>query len=220
MTRRVFLVVLLLVHLSGVVALGQDPSAIKLPAPQTDGGKPLMQVLKLRQSAREFGAEKLPPQVLSNLLWAAWGINRPDGRRTAPSASNKQEIDVYVTLPEGAYVYDAKGNTLNPVAAGDLRAATGTQPFPATAAVNLVYVADTSKVARPATDPQQAMNIGADAGFISANVYLFCASEGLATVVRASVDKPALAKALKLKDTQVIVLAQTVGYPKGGNDKK
>jgi nitroreductase len=214
MFRRVCSVFLLLTLASGVAAIGQELSAIKLPAPQTEGGKPLMQALKLRQSAREFGAEKLPLQVVSNLLWAAWGINRPDGHRTAPSASNKQEIDVYVTLPDGAYVYDAKANALNPVSAGDLRAATGTQPFPATAALNLVYVADTSKVARPATDPQQAMNIGADAGFISANAYLYCASEGLATVVRASVDKPALAKALKLKDTQVIVLAQSVGYPK------
>jgi nitroreductase len=213
MIRRVFPAFLLLTLVSGAAATGQELSAIKLPAPQTDGGKPLMQALKLRQSAREFGTEKLPLQVVSNLLWAAWGINRPDGHRTAPSASNKQEIDVYVALPEGAYVYDAQANALNPVAAGDLRAATGTQPFPATAALNLVYVADTSKVARPATDPQQAMNIGADTGFIAANAYLYCASEGLATVVRASVDKPTLAKALKLKDTQVIVLAQSVGYP-------
>jgi nitroreductase len=214
MIRRVFLASLLLTLVSGVATVGQELSTVKLPAPQIDGGKPLMQALKLRQSAREFAPGKLPVQVLSNLLWAAWGINRPDGHRTAPSASNKQEIDVYVTLPEGAYVYDATAHALNPVAAGDLRALTGTQPFPAAAALNLVYVADASKVARPAADPQQAMNIGADAGFISANAYLYCASEGLATVVRASVDRPALAKALKLKDTQVIVLAQSVGYPK------
>ena len=214
MFRRILLVTLIMVLGAAAVPAGQELSAIKLPAPQIDGGKPLMQALKARQSAREFGSEKLAPQVLSNLLWAAWGINRPDGRRTAPSASNRQEIDVYVTLPEGAYVYDAKAHALNPVAVGDLRAATGTQPFPATAALNLVFVADTSKTSRPATDPQQAMNIGADAGYLSANAYLFCASEGLATVVRASVDKAALAKALKLKDTQVIVLAQSVGYPK------
>jgi nitroreductase len=196
------------------VAFAQEPAPIKLPAPVTSGGKPLMDVLKARQSAREFGAEKLSPQVLSNLLWAAWGVNRPDGRRTAPSASNRQEIDVYVTLPEGAYRWDAAANVLNPVATADLRAATGTQPFPATAPLNLVYVADMSKLNRPSTDPQQMLNVGADAGYISQNVYLFCASEGLATVVRASVAKDALAKALKLEDTQVIVLAQTVGYPK------
>jgi nitroreductase len=214
MNRRTILACVVTFLAASVVATGQELPSIKLPAPQTDGGKPLMQVLKLRQSAREFGPDRLSPQQLSNLLWAAWGINRPDGRRTAPSASNRQEIDVYVTLPEGAYVYDAKANALTPVAAGDFRGLTGTQPFPATAALNLVYVADSTRLARPATDPQQAMNVGADAGLIAENAYLFCASEGLATVVRASIDKPALAKALKLKDTQLIVLAQSVGHPK------
>ncbi|MGE5361711.1 MAG: SagB/ThcOx family dehydrogenase [Bacteroidales bacterium] len=199
-----------------VAAVGsaQESAPIKLPAPQTDGGEPLMQALKARSSAREYSDQKLAPQTLSNLLWAAWGINRPDGHRTAPSASNKQEIDIYVVLPEGAYRWDAKTNVLNPVAAGDLRGATGTQPFPATAALNLVYVADMSKAGRPATDPQQALNVGADAGFIAENAYLFCASEGLATVVRASVPKAELTKQLKLADTQMIVLAQSVGYPK------
>lgn len=202
-----------LLALSGALA-AQELAPIKLPAPKMDGGMPLMQALKARHSEREFGTEKLSPQVLSNLLWAAWGINRPDGHRTAPSASNKQEIEIYVTRPDGAFLWDAKTNTLNPVAAGDLRGATGTQPFPATAAVNLVYVADISKAGRPATDPQQAMNIGADAGVIVQNVYLFCASEGLVSVVRASVPKEALARQLKLGDTQVIVVAQSVGYPK------
>ena len=214
MIQRSLLALVTLIAIACTAVAAQNLSPIKLPAPQTDGGKPLMQVLKARQSAREYGSEKLPPQVLSNLLWAAWGINRPDGHRTAPSASNKQEIDVYVVMPEGAYIYDAKAHALNPVASGDLRAVTGTQPFPATAALNLVYVADMTKAGRPATDPQQAMNVGADAGFISANAYLYCASEGLATVVRASVDKGALGKALKLRETQVIVLAQSVGYPK------
>ena len=210
--RAIALVSIVLIVCAALAA--QDLSPIKLPAPQTDGGKPLMQALKARQSAREFGASKLAPQVLSNLLWAAWGLNRPDGHRTAPSASNKQEIDVYVVMAEGAYLYDAKANVLTPVASGDLRGLTGTQPFPATAALNLVYVADMTKTGRPVTDPQQALNVGADAGFISANAYLFCASEGLATVVRASVDKAALGKALKLRDSQIIVLAQSVGYPK------
>lgn len=192
----------------------QELAPIKLPPPVTEGGKPLMDALRARQSVREYAPDKLPHQTLSNLLWAAWGINRPDGRRTAPSASNRQEIAIYVTLPEGAFLWDAKANILNPIVRDDLRAATGTQPFPATAALNLVYVADMTKVARPATDPQQMLNIGADAGFIAQNVYLFCASEGLATVVRASVPKDTLAKALRLSDTQVIVLAQSVGYPK------
>jgi SagB-type dehydrogenase family enzyme len=214
MFRRISLVAAVLLVALAVVADAQEPAPIKLPAPNTSGGKPLMQALKDRQSAREFGPEKVSPQVLANLLWATWGVNRPDGHRTAPSASNRQEVDVYVTLPEGAYLYDAKSNTLTPVAAGDLRAATGTQPFPATAALNLVYVADLSKAGRSATDPQQMLNVGADVGAIVENAYLFCASEGLATVVRASVDKPALAKLLKLRDTQLVVLAQSVGYPK------
>jgi nitroreductase len=215
--RRPFISLIVIIALAfPAVAVAQDLSPIKLPAPKTDGGKPLMQVLKERQSAREFGDQKLSQQVLANMLWAAWGINRPDGRRTAPSASNRQEVDVYVVLPEGAYVYDAKANALNPVAPGDLRAATGTptQAFPATAALNLVYVADMAKAGRPATDPQQQLNVGADVGFIAENAYLFCASEGLATVVRASVPKPELAKQLKLRPEQQIVLAQSVGYPK------
>ncbi len=185
---------------------------ITLPAPKTDGGKPLMQVLNERHSTREFGSDKLPPQVLSNLLWAAFGINRTDGRRTAPSAVNWQEMEIYVTLAEGAYVYDAKGNRLNPVAAEDLRAATGAQPFVGTAPLNLVYVAD---MAKAKTSPEnQAIWVPADAGFIAQNVYLFCASEGLVSVVRGMIPREALAKSLKLRPEQKIILAQTVGYPK------
>jgi nitroreductase len=215
MLRKTLLVVIsAVIVVFAATTAAQSPAPIKLPAPRMDGGKPLMDVLKARQSAREFGDQKLSPQTLSNLLWAAWGINRPDGRRTAPSASNKQEVDIYVTLPEGAYLYDAKAHALNPVAAGDLRGSTGTVPFPATAALNLVYVADMAKAGRPATDPQQQLNVGADVGFIAENAYLFCASEGLATVVRASVPKPELAKQLKLRADQQIVLAQSVGYPK------
>ena len=212
--KALLFVVCAVVVLVAATAAAQDLPPIKLPAPKMDGGKPLMDVLKARQSAREYGDQKLSQQTLSNLLWAAWGVNRPDGRRTAPSASNRQEVDIYVVLPEGAYVYDAKAHALNPVATGDLRGVTGTQPFPATAPLNLVYVADMAKAGRPATDPQQQLNVGADVGFIAENAYLFCASEGLATVVRASVPKPELAKLLKLRVDQQIVLAQSVGYPK------
>jgi nitroreductase len=210
---RTSLLIVVLAVLAIAVLGAQELVPITLPAPKTDGGKPLMRVLKERKSSREFAGDTLPPQVLSNLLWAAWGINREDGHRTAPSASNRQEVEIYVALPEGAYVWDAKANVLTPVAAGDLRAATGTQPYVGSAALNLVYVADMAKAGRAATDPQQMVNVGADVGFIAENAYLFCASEGLATVVRASVDKPALAKALKLRGDQVIVLAQTVGHP-------
>ncbi len=191
----------------------QQLKPVMLPKPQLNIGRPLMEVLKDRKTSRDFSPEKLAPQVLSNLLWAGFGINRPDGHRTAPSAMNWQEIDIYVVTADAAYVYDAKANALNPVASGDFRAQTGGQAFVKDAPVNLVYVADLAKAKRANADDQK-MYTAADAGFISQNVYLYCASEGLATVVRGSVDRPALAKALNLRPDQIIVLAQTVGYPK------
>jgi SagB-type dehydrogenase family enzyme len=190
---------------------GVDLKPIVLPQPQTEGGRPLMQVLKDRKSTREFAAEKLPPQVLSNLLWAAAGINRADGRRTAPSARNKQDIDVYVVMAEGAYLYNPKDNRLEPLAKEDLRAATGTEPFVGQAPLNLVYVADKAK-----TGGAEDTWSFADTGFIAQNVYLYCASEGLATVVRGSVQQESLTKALKLRADQKITLAQTIGYPVKG----
>jgi nitroreductase len=174
-----------------------------------------MKALRLRASSRAFAPDPLPPQTLSNLLWAAWGINRPqEGKRTAPSARNRQEIDVVVVSAQGAYLYDARAHALQPMAAGDLRALTGTQDFVKEAPVTLVMVADTSRMEG---DPDPEPMAYADAAFICQNVYLFCASEGLAVVVRAMVDRPALAKALKLRERQVIVLAQTVGFPKKGS---
>ena len=173
----------------------------------------MLKVLEQRQSTREFAPDKLPPQTLSNLLWAAWGINRSDGRRTAPSSSNKQEISIYVVTAEAVYQHNAATNTLEPVAAGDLRKTTGGQPFVAEAPLNLVYVADLSKMAN-ADDNAKYATANADTGFIAQNVYLFCASEGLGTVVRGSVNRPELVKALNLRPEQRITLAQTVGYPK------
>lgn len=191
----------LLFFLAAPLAFAQD---IALPAPQTDGGKPLMQALAARQSGRQYSDRELAPQTLSNLLWAAYGFNRP-GKRTAPSARNRQEMEVYVFLKDGVYLYDAKANKLIQKAAGDHRASAGTQAFVATAPVNLVMVGDLSKNEREL--------IHADCGFISQNVYLFCASEGLATVVRAGVDKPALAKLLGLRDQQEAFYNQCIGYP-------
>ena len=191
----------------------QDLKPVKLPSPQTDGGRPLMQVLKERKSTREFDRATLSSQTLSNLLWAAFGINRPDGHRTAPSAMNWQEVSIYVATPEGVYIYDAKTNALTPVVGGDFRAATGTQSFVKDAAVNLVYVSDISKTGRAASSETE-MFTAADVGFIAQNVYLYCSSEGLATVVRGSIDKPGLAKTLNLQPNQKIILAQSVGYPK------
>jgi SagB-type dehydrogenase family enzyme len=196
------------------LAVAQQPKGIALPAPQTTGGMPLMQALKARHSTREFSPRKLPPQVLSNLLWAAFGVNRPEsGKRTAPSAMNWQEIDIYVATADGLYVYDAQGNKLDPVLAEDVRAATGTQSFVGEAPVNLVYVADLAKVSRASAEDRALYN-GADTGVIVQNVYLVCASEGLGVVVRGSVNRTALAKTMKLRPGQKIILAQTVGYPK------
>ena len=199
------------VLMSAGCLLAQDLKPVPLPQPQTDGGRPLMQVLKERKTTREFAADKLPPQLLSNLLWAAFGVNRPDGRRTAPSAMNWQEMDIYLATSDGLFLYDAKGNRLETVLVQDIRAATGTQLFVATAPLDLVYVADLSKAG---SGPDAEFYTAADAGFIAQNVYLLCASEGLATVVRGSIDRVALAKAMKLRPEQKIILAQTVGYPK------
>jgi SagB-type dehydrogenase family enzyme len=214
MNSPLFARLLLAAVLISPAAAAQELKPIDLPKPQTDGGKPLMQVLKERATGREFRDEKLPPQVLSNLLWAAWGINRPDsGRRTAPSASNRQEIEIYVAAADGLYLYDAKAHRLETVLSDDIRALTGGQPFVREAAVNLVFVADYSKMGK-AADQDKAVTAAADTGFISQNVYLYCASEGLATVVRGGVNRDPLAKAMKLRPDQKITLAQTVGFPK------
>ena len=202
----------LLILLASISIQAQDLKPIQLPNPQTSGGRPLMQVLKERQTRREFRSERLPMQVLANLFWAAFGINRQDGGRTAPSAMNWQEIDIYVAMSDGLFLYNAKANRLDPVLAKDVRAATGTQDFVATAPLNLVYVADLNRTGHSGTGAE--FFTAADVGFIGENVYLFCASEGLATVVRGSVDRPALAKVMKLAPNQKVLLAQSVGYPK------
>jgi len=172
-----------------------------------------MQALKERKSSRSFSTEKIPMQVLGNLLWAAFGTNRPDsGQRTAPSAMNRQEIDIYVASADGLFRYEAKGHSLQLVLTNDVRATTGIQPFVKDAPVELVYVADYSRMGR-GSDEDKNLYSAADTGFIGQNVYLFCASEGLATVVRGSVDRAALAKTMDLRPEQKIILAQTVGFP-------
>jgi nitroreductase len=197
------------------ITLSEEQKPIQLIQPQTGSGNPFMQLLWKRMTSREFSEQPLSVEVLSNVLWAAFGINRPDGKRTAPSAMNKQEIDIYVALPSGLYLYDAKASRLNPILAEDIRGMTGLQPYVKGAAVNLVYVADYSKMA-PGPDEVKVSLSSANAGFISENVYLYCASEGLATVARVNMDMPALAKLMKLRPDQKIVLAQSVGYPKKG----
>ncbi len=196
------------------LTIAQELTPIKLLPPQTDTGKPLMQVLKERETQREFSSEKLPLQVLSNLLWAAWGINRPDsGKRTAPSASNMQEIDIYAATADGLYLYNAQEHVLNPVLHGDIRAVTGKQEFVKDAPINLIFVADYSKMGDGSDEDKRFLS-GADTGFISQNVYLYCASEGLATVVRGWIDNALMEKTMKLGPHQKVVFAQTVGYPK------
>ena len=196
-------------------ALAQDIGTIDLPPPDTAGGVPLMQALKARHSTREFARKPLPLKALSNLLWAADGVNRPDtGARTAPSAHDWREIDVYVTMADGAYRYDAPTHTLVPVAAGDIRHLAGVQDFVANAPVNLVYVADLERMSGAGAE-DKAFYSAADAGFVAENVYLYCASAGLAVVVRGLIDREALGAALGLGHHQRIILAQSVGYPAG-----
>jgi nitroreductase len=184
-----------------------------LPAPQTDGGMPLMRALKKRHTERAFASTPLATQTVANLLWAANGINRPaDGGRTAPSAHNQQEIALYVLSADGVFVYDAARHALTRVHRDDVRALASTQPHAGEAPLTLVYVADERRMSDDAH--WRAFYAAADSGFVAQNVYLFCASEHLATVVFAAIDRERLAAALRLHPAQRIVMAQSVGHPR------
>lgn len=207
----VFMLLVQAIRISDVYA--EKNQSIKLLKPQTEGGKPLMQALTDRKSSRSYSSKELPEQVLSNLLWAAFGINRPkSGKRTAPSAVNCQDIDIYVATARGLYLYGAKEHELIPVLDEDIRKRTGSQGFVKDAPVNLVFVSNYSrmKILLTKKDFYSAINTG----YISQNVYLFCASEGLGTVARGLVNKKKLAKVMKLKRNQKVILSQTVGYIK------
>ncbi|GEM_PF-54684 len=184
---------------------------IQLPKPAKTSSLSLYDALALRRSGRSFSSQELPPVLLSSLLWAANGINRPDGRRTAPTGLNVQDIDIYVILPQACYLYDAQANLLRLVKEGDFRGVAGKQAFVAPSPVNLVYVQDLSKSMK-ADEKTQARHGGLHAGAIMQNVYLFCAANGLISVARDSMDREGLTAALNLKDTQKIMLAQTVGF--------
>jgi nitroreductase len=195
-----------------MVAQGvQDP--MPLPPPRRTGGMPLMRALQQRHSTREFADRPLPAQVMSDLLWAAYGINRPNGDRTAPYWRHIMVIDIYAAMSGGVWLYDPKQHALLPHLAQDIRGVTGRQDFAATAPLNLVYVAHGERMQDISAEDRR-LYASVDAAFIGQNVYLFCASEGLATVFRGAVDYPTLAAAMRLDKSEFVTFAQTVGYPK------
>ena len=194
------------------VPVAQAFESIALPPPRSEGGLPLITTLRLRHSTREYSGRLLPSQVLSDLLWAAFGINRPSGDQTAPYWRHVMVMDVYVAMADGVWIYEPKSHTLVPHLKEDIRAQTGCQDFVATAPLNLIFVAHGERMTDVSAEDRR-LYASVDAGFIGQNVYLFCASEGLATVFRGAVDYPKLARALHLPDQQFVTFAQTVGYP-------
>lgn len=194
---------------------GNPATSIALPPPVKGGGAALMDALAQRKSSREFKRKPLPRPLLSNLLWAAYGVNRADGGRTAPSALNAQEVEVFIALPAGAYRYNATSHRLDQVVASDLRRITGYQDFVDEAPLDLVYVADHRRMGLVPVAQRESF-ASAAAGAIAQNVYLFAAANGLATVIRAWIDRDAIADALGLTHDQQVVLSQTVGFPKAG----
>lgn len=197
------LIIFLSFSLLATTLVAQD---IQLPAPDKEGGKTLMQALSERKSTREFQEKELPGNVLANLLWAANGFNRED-KRTAPTANDRQELELYVVLKNGIYLYSAKENKLKLVRKGDYRKSAGIQAYVADAPVNILFVSDSEK----ASSKSYAYT---DCGFVAQNIYLFCASEGLGAVVRGSYDKKELEELLQLPANKEVLLSQTVGYPK------
>ncbi len=203
----------LLGKLQAQPASGETLAVMALPVAQTAGGMPLMQTLHQRHSSREFRTDPLTPQQLSDLLWAACGLNRPaEGGRTAPSAMNTQEIDLYVALPQGLYRYEPKAHALQLVLSEDVRRVTGYQDFVDTAPLDLIFVADHSRMKIvPASMRESYASVAA--GAMAQNIYLYCASVGLATVVRAWFDRHALTQAMGLTPDHQLLLTQTVGWP-------
>ena len=192
------------------LSYGQE-KVIKLTTPDKTRGKTVMQALADRKSEREFKDQALSQRDLSDLLWAAVGVNRPDGKRTSPTAMNKQEITVYAVLPEGAYKYEADKHQLTLIKAGDFRAAVaGQQDFVTKAPVSLEIVSDTKQFGGDSKT-----YAWVDAGIVSQNINIFCAGVGLATVPRSSMDVKRLTEVLNLKDGEVPVLNNPVGYPIG-----
>jgi nitroreductase len=193
------------------VALAEE--ARSLPAPRKYVGRPLMEVLQARRSIREYSTRPLPAQVLSDLLWAAYGINRPSGERTAPYWRHIMVIDVYAAMADGVWLYDPEAHVLRRHLGADIRAQTGLQDFVASAPLNLVYVVHGERM-KDVSPEDRRLYGSVDAAFAGQNVYLYCASEGLATVFRGAIDYARLARALQLPEGQFVAFAQTVGYPR------
>jgi len=187
--------------------------AVTLPVPQNSGGMPLMAALKRRHSTREYSEQALTEQTLSDLLWAAFGINRPSGDRTAPYWRHIMVIDVYVAKNDGVWLYEPQTHALRRYLPDDIRAQTGLQDFVGKAPVNLVYVAHGERMT-DITPQERRLYASVDTGFIGQNVYLFCASAGLGSVFRGAVDYQSLDRLLKLPEGQFVTFAQTVGYPR------
>jgi len=212
MTRRELMTTL---GAGAAMAAGAPAAAaarvVDLPAPNKAGGKPLMQALDLRRSTRAYATRPLPPQVLSDVLWAAFGVNRPSGDRTAPYWRHVMVIDVYASMVDGVWRYDPAKHQLVLHMAEDIRADTGLQDFVAGAPLNLIYVAHGERMTDVSPEERR-LYASVDAGFIGQNVYLYCASEGLGSVFRGAVDTAKLGKRLGLPAGQFVTFAQTVGY--------
>lgn len=192
---------------------GRTQKTLALPAPRSDAGMSLFSALKLRRSTREFAAKPLPVAVLSDLLWAAFGVNRPSGDRTAPYWRHVMVIDLYVAMADAVWLYEPKAHALRAYLSQDIRAATGLQDFVATAPVNLIYVAHGERM-KDISPEERRLYASVDTGFIGQNVYLFCAATGLGSVFRGAVDYPKLATVMRLSESQFVTFAQTVGYPR------
>ena len=185
--------------------------SIVLPKPRLDYGKPLMQCVAGRRSSRSFLAKELPLQTVSEILFVADGITSPDGRKSVPTARNKQNQRVYVFRADGVYLYNNKKHSLDKVLDGDLRKNCGKQPFHAVAPLVLVYVSDMTAVGN--TPVQQALYSGNHSGHTGQNVYLYAASEGLSTVICGLLDRDMLKKLLKLGKDDMVIFSQPIGYP-------
>ncbi|HUL47759.1 MAG TPA: nitroreductase family protein [Steroidobacteraceae bacterium] len=196
---------------SGGTARAVEP--LKLPAATTAGGMPLMTALKARHSTREYSDRPLPPATLSDLLWAAFGINRPSGDRTAPYWRHVMVIDLYLAMADGVWLYDPTAHALLPYMPDDIRRHTGLQDFAGWVPLNLVYVAHGERM-KDVSAEERRLYASVDAAFIGQNVYLYCASAGLGSVFRGAVDTHRLGELMKLPDGQFVTFAQSVGYPR------